>query len=45
MSRLLSPYIALGFDQHMIAESKEEKTITMGELQTIEHLAKYGRPL
>jgi hypothetical protein len=45
LRRLLPSFIALGFDQHAIAESKEGKTVTMGELQTIEHLAQYGRPL
>lgn len=42
MARLLPPYMALGFDHHAIANSR---TVTIGELQSIKHLAQYGRPL
>ena len=43
--RLLPPYVALGFDQHMIANRQTPRTVTMGELQSIKHLSQYGRPL
>ena len=43
--RLLPPYVALGFDQRMIARSRAEKVALMGEFQIIEHLSQYGRPL
>jgi hypothetical protein len=45
LKRLLLPYLALGFDQNMIVNGRAAKSITIGELQTVEHLCKYGRPL
>ena len=45
MAHLLPPYVALGFDHHAIANAREPRTVTMGELQSIKHLAQYGRPL
>jgi len=45
LARLLPPYIALGFDQRMIAKNRATVTVSMGDLRTIEHLAQYGRPL
>jgi len=45
MARLLPPYVALGFDHHAIANAQEPRAVTMGELQSIKHLAQYGRPL
>jgi hypothetical protein len=45
MARLLPPYMALGFDHHAIANAQEPRTVTIGELQSIKHLAQYGRPL
>jgi hypothetical protein len=43
--QLLPPYIAIGFDQIAIAEDRGEVVVKMGELQSIKHLAKYGRPM
>ena len=45
MSRLLRPYMALGFDHHAIADAQKPRIVTIGELQSIKHLAQYGRPL
>lgn len=45
LKRLLPPYIALDFDQNMTAESQEPHCVTVEELQTLRHLARYGRPL
>ena len=42
--RKLPPYIALDFD-HNVLKSQVEVTATIGELQSIEHLASYGRPM
>ena len=42
---LLEPYLALGFDQNMICEKRPLVTVTMGYLQSIEHLSRYGRPM
>jgi hypothetical protein len=42
---LLAPYIALGFDQNAIAESQAPTCVTVAQLQTLEHLSQYGRPL
>lgn len=44
MARLLPPYVALGFDHHAIAHAPKPQTVTIGELQSIKHLAQYGRP-
>jgi hypothetical protein len=40
---MLPPYVTLGFDQHAIGN--QPRIVTMGELQSIKHLSKYGRPL
>ncbi len=45
IEQLLEPYIALGFDQNVIYENKALVTVTMGYLQSIEHLSRYGRPM
>ena len=45
IERLLGPYIALGFDQNVICQNRASATVTMGELQSIENLSKYGRPM
>lgn len=45
LAHLLRPYLALGFDQHMIAKCQAETTVRMGELRSIKHLAQFGRPL
>ncbi len=45
MARLLPPYMALGFDHHAIANAQKPLTVTIGEIQSIKHLAQYGRPL
>jgi hypothetical protein len=42
---LLPPYIALGFDQNAIAGNQTPKHVTVAQLQTLEHLSQYGRPL
>ncbi|KIM86830.1 hypothetical protein PILCRDRAFT_4708 [Piloderma croceum F 1598] len=44
LRKLLPPYIALDFD-HNVLKSQAEVTATIGELQSIEHLASYGRPV
>ena len=41
MRKLLPPYIALDFDN----KGAPEVTATIGELQSLMHLASYGRPL
>jgi hypothetical protein len=45
LKTLSPPFIALGFDQHMIADSRVVESIIIGELQSLEHCCKYGRPL
>lgn len=45
LERLLEPYIALGFDQNVICENRPLVTVTMGYLQSVEHLSRYGRPM
>jgi hypothetical protein len=42
---ILPPYIAVGFDQIVISEDRDGVAVKMGELQSMKHLAKYGRPL
>jgi hypothetical protein len=42
---LLGPYIALGFDQNVICQNRALVTVTIGELQSIEYLSRYGRPM
>ena len=44
LRKLLPPYIALDFDQNTVA-NQPETTATIGELQSIKHLANYGRPM
>jgi hypothetical protein len=45
LTRLLPPYIDLGFDQRAIAMRTEVVSVRMGEMQTIEFLCRYGRPM
>ena len=45
LARLLHPYIDLGFDQRAIAMGREVVNVRMGEMQTIEFLSRYGRPM
>ena len=45
LQRLLEPYSALDFDQNVISDSRKPLILTMGELKSISHLSKYGRPL
>jgi hypothetical protein len=45
LKRLLDPYIALGFDQNVICNNRALVTVTMGYLQSIESLSRYGRPM
>ncbi|KAM6495125.1 hypothetical protein JOM56_009748 [Amanita muscaria] len=45
IAQLLPPYITLGFDQYHVHKEEKEITARMGDFQTIEHLAQYGRPL
>lgn len=45
VSSLLPPYVAVGFDQHLINKNRAKTTVRMGYLQSIDHLAEYGRPL
>ena len=44
LMHLLVPYCALDFDQNM-AYNDAVATTTVGELQTLEHIYKYGLPL
>lgn len=45
LARLLPPYIDLGFDQRVIALGRVVVSVRMGEMQTIEFLSRYGRPM
>lgn len=45
MSRLLPPYLDLGFDHYSITRSLNPEEWSMRKLCSIEHLARYGRPL
>ena len=45
MKRLILPYFALGFDQHMISRGRRALSATIGELQSLEHVCEFGRPL
>jgi len=45
LRRLVPPYIALDFDQHVINSSQSALDVPVSQLDTIEHLARYGRPL
>jgi hypothetical protein len=45
LSKLAPPYIALDFDQHVIAQDRTADDIRVVEFETFEHLSKYGRPL
>jgi hypothetical protein len=45
LKRLVGPYFALGFDQNMVAQNRQQTSVTIGELRTIAYLCKYGRPL
>ena len=44
LQKLLPPYIALDFDQNVL-KGRQEVTAKIGELQSLEHLATYGRPM
>jgi hypothetical protein len=44
LRKLLAPYIALDFDQN-VSKDQSEVTATIGEFQSLEHLAGYGRPM
>lgn len=44
LKKLLAPYIALGFDQNA-SKDQPEVTATIGEFQSLEHIASYGRPM
>ena len=41
----LQPYINLDFDQRAIAKSKAYVDVRMGDMQTIEFISQYGRPM
>ena len=41
---MLPPYIALDFDRNVL-KCQQGVTGKIGELQSIEHLATYGRPM
>ena len=45
LNRLLPPYIDLGFDQQAIARSEEPVRLRMGDMETIEFISQYGRPM
>jgi len=44
LRKLLPLYIALDFDQNVI-KGRPEATSKIGELQSLEHLSSYGRPM
>jgi hypothetical protein len=44
LRKLLLLYIALDFDQNVL-KGQQEITATIGELQSLEHLATYGCPM
>jgi hypothetical protein len=44
LRQLPAPYIALDFDQN-VCKGQLDVTATIGELQSLEHLASYGRPM
>ena len=41
----LLTYVALGFDHKMVAKNRATVKSPMQDLQTLEHLSQYGRPL
>ena len=45
MNRFLPPYLDLGFDQYSITRSLDPEEWCMRKLCSVEHLARYGRPL
>jgi hypothetical protein len=44
IQELLGPYIALDFDQN-VPTGRQEVTVKIGYLQSLEYLVSYGRPL
>ena len=44
LRKLLAPFIALDFDQNVF-KGQPEVTATIGEFQSLKHLASYGRPM
>jgi hypothetical protein len=44
LKRFLLPYFALGFDQH-VANGPRDVCVALDELQSLEHICKFGRPL
>ena len=42
---LMPPYFALGFDQNVVAQPMSPKCVTMGDLRSLQHICKYGRPM
>ena len=44
VARLPTPYIDVGFDQRAIAKSRAV-SVRMGDMETIEFLSQYGRPM
>ena len=45
LETLLPPYIALDFDQNMPVGGGTAAAVKFAQLRSLEHLAKYGRPL
>ncbi|KAF8327857.1 hypothetical protein F5887DRAFT_924568 [Amanita rubescens] len=45
ISRILPPYIDLGFDQQVITKSRAAVTIRMRDMETIKFISQYGRPM
>jgi hypothetical protein len=46
LAKLMPPYIDLGFDHHMRDDlTRMRRNCLIGSFQTIEHVARYGRPL
>jgi hypothetical protein len=43
LTRLLTPYFDLGFDQRVMATNSAPVSVSMGDMQTIEFISQYGR--
>ncbi|TFK75164.1 hypothetical protein BDN72DRAFT_561208 [Pluteus cervinus] len=45
VATVLPPFFALGFDQIITKSNQTVTSYTMGEISSLNHIAKYGRPL
>lgn len=44
LRQFVAPYVALDFDQN-VPKGRQEVTVKIVDLQSLEHLACYGRPM